>query len=129
MTTKTKKSEPVAYKNHKPGSRKGEVHKVLDEKGRAAALEHGLKLGLKQGTLTSWFGSWARAENKKGTPSKPGAKDDKSDKGSKADTGSKSDTKASTDKAVKALRAKAAEMKAKVVKVGTGERQIVKRAA
>jgi len=56
----TKEVKP--YKSHKPGSRKGEVHRVFDAKGADAATELGLKLKLKPGTLRSWFGTWSRGK-------------------------------------------------------------------
>lgn len=56
------KSEPKAYRNHMAGSRKGEVHREFDKKGADAAQALGLKLKLKPGTLSSWFGTWDRAK-------------------------------------------------------------------
>ncbi len=55
------------YKNHVKGSRKETVHKVFDEKGRDVAGKKGLDLGLKPGTLVTWFGTWRRADAANGT--------------------------------------------------------------
>ena len=53
---------PKGYKNHVKGSRKEQVHKLYDQKGREAAKEKGLALGLKPGTLVTWFGFWTRTD-------------------------------------------------------------------
>ncbi len=58
---------PKGYKNHVKGSRKETVHKVFDEKGRDVAGKKGLNLGLKPGTLVTWFGTWRRADAANGT--------------------------------------------------------------
>lgn len=64
-TTKVKvKAKPApaeAYENHMEGSRKGKVHKLYDEQGSDAAWTLGLRLGLKQGTLRTWFANWRGA--------------------------------------------------------------------
>ena len=58
---------PKGYKNHVKGSREETVHKVFDEKGRDVAGKKGLDLGLKPGTLVTWFGTWRRADAANGT--------------------------------------------------------------
>lgn len=66
MSTKTRPKPRTlgskGYKGHRDGSRKGAVHKLYDEEGRDAASEKGLELGLKSGTLITWFSIWARAD-------------------------------------------------------------------
>jgi hypothetical protein len=59
--------EKQGYGSHLEGSRKGKVHELFDKQGAEAAWTLGLKLGLKQGTLRSWFGQWRR-ESEKATP-------------------------------------------------------------
>ncbi len=66
-TAKAAKSAPkpgdsnLGYKaQHLEGSRKGKVHELFDKQGPEAAWTLGLKLGLKEGTLRSWFGTWRR---------------------------------------------------------------------
>jgi hypothetical protein len=52
------------------------VHQLYDEQGPEAAHVLGLKLGLKPGTLSSWFGFWRRQAKptKNGEKAKPVAK-------------------------------------------------------
>jgi hypothetical protein len=40
---------------HRPGSRKGQAHKLFDELGPDAARPKILALGIKRATITSWF--------------------------------------------------------------------------
>ena len=54
MTTKTQ----TAFRNHRIGSRKGDVHKVFVTKGREQALLRGRKLGLAETTVNSWTATW-----------------------------------------------------------------------
>jgi hypothetical protein len=79
-----KKSAPAkapekGYRDHLAGSRKGKVHELHDKQGAEAAWVLGKKLGLKEGTLRSWFAAWKRADAKpapkakKAAPSKPTA--------------------------------------------------------
>jgi hypothetical protein len=59
-----KKAAPkdqAGYAGHRPESRKGAVHEAFDKQGEEAAKALGLKLGLKDGTLRSWLGTWKRA--------------------------------------------------------------------
>jgi len=62
---KTKSAAPKAsdkgYKDHGAGSRKVKVHELDDKQGADAAWTLGIQLGLKEGTLRSWFGAWKRA--------------------------------------------------------------------
>ncbi len=70
-----KQAVSEGYKGHLVGRRKGKVHELFDKQGAEAAWTLGLKLGLKQGTLRSWFGAWgdktrkptAKANNKTDT--------------------------------------------------------------
>jgi len=57
---KPKTTGEGGYANHIKGSRKEEVHKTFDTKGREAATKLGLKLGLKEITLRSWAYEWNR---------------------------------------------------------------------
>ena len=52
------------YRDHLAGSRKGKVHELHDKQGAEAAWVLGKKLGLKEGTLRSWFAAWKRADAK-----------------------------------------------------------------
>ncbi len=54
-----------AYKNHRPGSRKGRVHLTFNTKGQDAAFAQGRSLKLKASTLTQWMRTW-KADRKKG---------------------------------------------------------------
>src|SRR5262245_53852801 len=75
--TQTKPASPKrstdGYKGHSAGSRKGKVHELFDRQGPEHAWTLGLKLGLKQGTLRSWFGLWRRSD-KGAKPTKPRSK-------------------------------------------------------
>ena len=64
------KAPAKGYKDHIEGSRKGKVHELYDSQGSDGAWTLGLKLGLKQGTLRSWFAQWHRASG----ATKPAAK-------------------------------------------------------
>lgn len=57
---KVAKVEKAGYKNHRDGSRKGEVRKVFDEKGREKAMAFGKTQKLKESTLKQWMNTWAR---------------------------------------------------------------------
>lgn len=48
------------YKNHRPGSVAGAVHKVFDEKGKDAAKKKGESLGLEPHTVRSMISLWER---------------------------------------------------------------------
>ena len=73
-TTKTKQTRSPrqtagrGYANHLKGSRKEATHIAYDTKGPQAAEALGLAAGLKQSTLRSWFGHWARAAKATPTP-------------------------------------------------------------
>lgn len=62
------KKPEKGYKGHVAGSRKGKVHQLYDKQGAEAAWTLGIKLGLKEGTLRSWFGSWQRSKPAKAAP-------------------------------------------------------------
>jgi hypothetical protein len=55
-------AEP-GYAGHTVGSRKGTIHELFDKEGEDVAWTRGLKIGLKQGTLRSWFAAWKRLQN------------------------------------------------------------------
>jgi hypothetical protein len=55
-------AEP-GYGGHTVGSRKGTIHELFDKEGEDVAWTRGLKIGLKQGTLRSWFAAWKRLQN------------------------------------------------------------------
>jgi hypothetical protein len=52
--------EGEAYKGHKIGSRKATIHQLFDTEGREVAWTRGIKLGLSENSLRSWFGFWSR---------------------------------------------------------------------
>lgn len=64
------KSTERGYAGHNKGSRKEQVHQVFDQKGPDEARKRGVALGLKEGTLSSWFGAWRRAATKTTTAKK-----------------------------------------------------------
>lgn len=68
-------STTEGYKGHRPGSNKGKLHKVFDEKGREAAILAAERAGIKKGTISSWMWSWG-SENKRAAVGKltPAAK-------------------------------------------------------
>jgi hypothetical protein len=51
--------EGATYKNHKAGSRKSTIHELFDTEGREVAWTRGIKMGLAENSLRSWFGTWA----------------------------------------------------------------------
>ncbi len=57
-----------AYKDHRPGSRKGAVHKAFDEGGAKKALKVGEKLELSPRSVGNWISAWS------GTGTKAAAK-------------------------------------------------------
>ena len=54
MTMATKE----AYKDHRPGTAKGEVHRVYDDKGPEAAIKKAVALGKLETTARTWISSW-----------------------------------------------------------------------
>jgi hypothetical protein len=61
----------LGYAGHKLGSRKGTIHELFDKEGEDVAWTRGLKVGLKPGTLRSWFVGWKHKNKLKtnsGTP-------------------------------------------------------------
>lgn len=62
MNTKSKSKSVKAEEKprHIEGSRKGKVHDLFDGQGDGAAFTLGIKLGLKENTLRSWFSQWRR---------------------------------------------------------------------
>lgn len=54
------------YKDHLPGSRKGDVHRLFDQKGREVARATGENLGLKPATLRKWFTTWEQSSARVG---------------------------------------------------------------
>jgi hypothetical protein len=47
-------------RQHKAGSRKSTVHELFDREGDETAWTRGLKIGLKEATLRTWFAHWRR---------------------------------------------------------------------
>lgn len=47
-----------AYKGHRPGSIKGDVHKVYDAKGVEAAVKKAVALGATAGSARTWCSFW-----------------------------------------------------------------------
>lgn len=56
-------SPELGYAGHKLGSRKGTIHELFDKEGEDVAWTRGLKVGLKPGTLRSWFVGWKRVQS------------------------------------------------------------------
>lgn len=69
MSTKAKSNKPPtpteAYKGHRAGSRKAVIRELFDRESAEVAWVRGLKIGLKENTLRTWFSHW-RTED--GTP-------------------------------------------------------------
>jgi hypothetical protein len=61
-------------RQHKAGSRKSTIHELFDREGDETAWTRGLKIGLKEATLRTWFAHWRRqakpAKGKKTAKSK-----------------------------------------------------------
>jgi hypothetical protein len=53
-----------AYKDHRAGSSKGEVHRVFDTKGVDAAIKKGEALGLQSSTVRTWCSFWKNGSKK-----------------------------------------------------------------
>ena len=53
---------PRGHRGIIAGTRKEACAKVYDQKGRDAAIAHGLKLGLAKTTLQTWTGTWKRED-------------------------------------------------------------------
>ena len=66
QTVKAKPTPPTrGPRGHRgiiAGTRKEACAKVYDQKGRDAAIAHGLKLGLAKTTLQTWTGTWRRED-------------------------------------------------------------------
>lgn len=58
------------YKNHRPGSVAGAVHKVFDQHGKEAAKKKGESLGLEPHTVRSMISLWERKIFSRKNPSK-----------------------------------------------------------
>ena len=79
MATERKSGKPTGKATSKPkpptkakgyrgivkGSRKEAVAKLFDQHGPERAIAEGLEMGLKEGTLKSWFGTWRRQDKAK----------------------------------------------------------------
>lgn len=88
-----------AYKDHRPGSTKGKVHKVFDEKGKEAAVKAAEKAGIQTSTVRTWCSTWGadKPAKKKKTVKKAAA-------AKKTATKKASPKKAAPKKAVKRER-------------------------
>jgi hypothetical protein len=53
------------YKDHRPGSNKGEVHRVFDDKGPEAAIKKAVALEIQESTARTWISSWRTDAPKK----------------------------------------------------------------
>lgn len=49
-----------AYKNHRPGSRKGKVHQIFDIFGIEEAMKFGQSVEIRESTLNNWISIWRR---------------------------------------------------------------------
>ena len=76
-TTKITKPKPPTktkgWRGIVAGTKKEQVARLFDDKGRDVALAKGLKLGLTEGTLRAWTGTWKRADKAKGKAKKEAA--------------------------------------------------------
>lgn len=68
-----------AYKDHRAGSNKGEVHRVYDTKGAEAAIKKAVSLDIQEATARTWCSSWktgkaGKKSAKKAAPAKKTAK-------------------------------------------------------
>jgi hypothetical protein len=50
--------EDKGYKGHKVGSRKGQLHELYDKEGPEVTWTRGVKMGLSENSLRSWFRVW-----------------------------------------------------------------------
>jgi len=100
-----------AYKDHRAGSRKGDVHRLFDTKGKDVARTYGEKKGLALGTLHSWFSEWSR--DGKAKKAKPVAKAEAAPKGKAV----KAKAKAKAPAKAERVKAKAKPAKAKAKRV------------
>jgi antitoxin VapB len=51
-------AESRTYKEHRAGSRKGDVHRAFDEEGEEAALRLARKFRLKESSVRTWMSKW-----------------------------------------------------------------------
>ena len=65
---------PRGHRGIIAGTRKEACAKVYDQKGRDAAIAHGLELGLAKTTLQTWTGTWKREEKASKAKSKAESK-------------------------------------------------------
>lgn len=47
-----------AYKDHRAGSTKGEVHRVFDTKGKDAAIKYATTHDIQESTARTWCSTW-----------------------------------------------------------------------
>lgn len=67
---KGRTSAGEGYRGHRPGSRKGEVHKAFDQEGPAAARARADELGLKPATFPNWAVHFRRQAGTEGKPAR-----------------------------------------------------------
>jgi len=63
-----------AYKDHRAGSPKGEVHRVFDTKGKDAAIKKAVSFDLQEATARTWISSWKSGKVKKAKATKKAVK-------------------------------------------------------
>jgi hypothetical protein len=68
---KNVKEMTEGYKGHKPNSRKGQLHELYDKEGPEVAWTRGLKMGLSENSLRSWFRVWRGSASKPAKVAKP----------------------------------------------------------
>lgn len=54
-----------AYKDHRAGSTKGEVHRVFDTKGKDAAIKYATGHDIQESTARTWCSTWGAGKGAK----------------------------------------------------------------
>lgn len=111
-----------AYKGHRPGSNKGNIHQIFDEKGEAAAVKAGEKAGLKPATIRVWMGAWGRKPAAKKTKAAAVPRKVLETSADKAKGKGKAGAKKGTATKAGAAKKKASKAKASKAKAGAGSR-------
>lgn len=63
-----------AYKDHRAGSTKGEVHRVFDTSGKDKAIAYATKHDIQESTARTWCSTWGAGKGAKKTAKKAVAK-------------------------------------------------------
>jgi len=100
--------EAVAYKDHRAGSTKGEVHRVFDTKGKDAAIAYAEKHDIQTSTARTWCSTWGAGKGAKKAVKKAAPKAAKKATAKKAAPAKKAATPKKKDR-VRSTPAAAAE--------------------